>query len=63
VATEIHRFLIVVHLHVATGHLNHTIVDGFVGVLQCLKVSVLECKEGARCFLSFVSGTNTNKET
>jgi len=32
-------------------------------VLQGLKVSVLEGEEGARCFLSFISGTNTNKET
>jgi len=63
VTTEIHRFLVIVHLHISTWHLNHTVVNGLVGVLQGLKVSVLEGEEGARCFLSFISGTNTNKET
>lgn len=46
-AAEVHAFLIVVHLHVTTGHLNHTVVDCFVSVLQSLKVCVLKGKEGA----------------
>ena len=39
--------LIVVHGHVTTRHLNHAVVDGFIGVLDGLKVSILEGKKGS----------------
>jgi hypothetical protein len=47
VTLEVHGFLIVVHLHVTAGHLDHTVVDGLIGVLEGLEVSVLESEEGA----------------
>ena len=47
VASEISALLIIFHLHVTTGHLDHAVVDGLVGVLQGLQVGVLEGKEGA----------------
>jgi hypothetical protein len=36
VASEVGALLIVIHLHGTTGHLNHAIVDGLIGVLQGL---------------------------
>ena len=38
---EIGSLLIVVHGHGTTGHLDHTIVDGFIGVLEGLQIGVL----------------------
>lgn len=62
VATEVHRLLVVVHGHVTTGHLDHTVVDGFVGMLKSLEVSVLESEESARGFSSLVTGADANVE-
>lgn len=62
-ALEVHGFLIVVHLHVAAGHLNHTVVDGLVGVLKSLEVSILESKKGASGLFRLISGADVNKET
>ena len=47
VASEVGALLIILHLHVAAGHLDHTVVDGLVGVLEGLQVGVLEGEEGA----------------
>lgn len=47
VTLEVHGFLIVVHLHVTARHLDHTVVDGLIGVLEGFEVSVLESEEGA----------------
>lgn len=47
VALEVGLLLIVVHGHVTTGHLDHTIVDGLVSVLEGLQVGVLKGEEGA----------------
>ena len=44
---KVGALLIVIHGHITTGHLNHTVVDGLVGVFQSLKVGVLERKEGS----------------
>jgi len=39
--------LVIVHLHVTTTHLDHTIVDSFVGVLKRFEVGVFQCEKGA----------------
>ena len=46
VTTEVGSLLVVLHLHVTTRHLNHSVVDSLVGVLQRLKVGVFEGEEG-----------------
>ena len=63
VSLEVHALLIVVHLHITAGHLDHTVVDGLVSVLQGLKVSVLEGEESTGGLFSLVTGTNVHKET
>lgn len=47
VTSEICAFLIILHLHVTTGHLDHTVVDSLVGVLEGLQVGVLQGEEGS----------------
>lgn len=47
VTSEIGALLIVLHGHITTGHLDHTVVDGLVGVLKGLQVGVLEGEEGS----------------
>ncbi len=63
VALEVHRLLIVVHLHVAARHLDHAVVDGLVGVLQSLEVGILERKQGASGLIRLISGADINEET
>lgn len=62
VAAEVGALLIVVHLHGTTGHLDHAVVDGLVGMLERLEVGVLQGKKGARCFVVFITGSNINQE-
>jgi len=38
--------LVVVHLHVATAHLNHSVVDSFIGVLKRFEVGVFQGEKG-----------------
>jgi hypothetical protein len=63
VTAEVHGFLIVVHGHVTTGHLDHAVVDGLVSVLQGLKVSVLEGEERAGGLSGLVTDTNVDVES
>lgn len=44
VTLEVGALLVVIHGHVTTGHLDHSVVDGLVGVLQGLKIGVLKGK-------------------
>jgi len=59
---EIHLFLVVVHSHISSGHLNHTVVKGLIGVLQGLKVGVLQSKKGAGGLCCLISGSDVNHE-
>jgi len=45
-ALEESAFLIVVHVHFTTAHLDHSIVDRFVGVLERFEVGVFQGKKG-----------------
>jgi len=62
VSSEVGSFLVVVHLHGTTRHLDHTIVDGLVGVLEGLQVSVLQSEERTRSFWGFISSSDIDKE-
>jgi hypothetical protein len=63
VTLEVHRFLVIVHLHVTAGHLDHTVVDSLVGVLEGLEVSVLKSEQRTGCLFSLISGADSNHET
>lgn len=63
VALEVHSLLVVVHLHVSAGHLDHAVVDGFVGVLQGLEVGVLDGKGASRGLEGLISGSDVNEES
>jgi len=60
---EIGSLLIVIHGHGTTRHLDHTIVDSFIGVLEGLQIGVLQGEEGSRCSSSLISGSNVHKES
>jgi len=62
VSSEVGSFLIVVHLHGTTGHLDHAVVDGFVSVLEGLQVGVLQSEERSRSFWGFISSSDIDKE-
>jgi len=62
VTSEVSSFLIVVHLHISTGHLDHTVVDSLVGVLEGLQVGVLQSEERSRGLGSFVSSSDIDEE-
>ena len=47
VASEVGALLVIFHLHITSGHLDHTVVDSLVGVLQGLKIGVLKGEKGA----------------
>jgi hypothetical protein len=42
--------------------LDHAVVDGLVGVLQGLEVSVLQSEESSGSLWSLISGSNINEE-
>ena len=63
VALVVHSLLIEVHGHSTSGHLDHTIVDSLVGVLEGLEISILDGKKSTRCFLGLISGSNIDEET
>ena len=63
VALEISALLIVFHLHVTAGHLDHTVVDGLIGMLECLEVSVLQGEERAGSFKGLITSSHVHKET
>ena len=63
VSSEVGAFLVILHLHVTAGHLNHTVVDSLVGVLQGLKIGVLKGEKGAWCFEGLVTSSNINEHT
>ena len=44
---EVGSFLIVIHGHGTTGHLDHTVVNGLIGVLKSLEIGVLQGEEGS----------------
>ena len=46
VALEESAFLIIVHCHVTSAHLDHSIVDSFIGVLERFEVGVFQGKKG-----------------
>mmetsp|Transcript_24358 Transcript_24358/g.21510 ORF Transcript_24358/g.21510 Transcript_24358/m.21510 type:complete len:246 (-) Transcript_24358:115-852(-) len=60
---EVSTFLIIIHFEVTTRHLDHTVVDGFVGVKEGLVISVLNRKERSGSFRGFVSGTDVKEDT
>jgi len=62
VTLEVHGLLVVVHLHVTAGHLDHTVVDGLVGVLEGLQVGVLESEEGTGGLFGLISRSDSNEE-
>lgn len=55
--------MIVIHGELTTGHLNHTVVDGFVSVKDGLVVGLLDGVQGTGSFVGFVSSTNIQKDT
>mmetsp|Transcript_16169 Transcript_16169/g.19205 ORF Transcript_16169/g.19205 Transcript_16169/m.19205 type:complete len:200 (+) Transcript_16169:937-1536(+) len=61
VGLEIGALLIVLHLEVATAHLDHAVVDGLVGVLESLEVGVLEGEERARILHALVTGAHVHE--
>lgn len=63
VSLEVHSFLIVVHSHVTTRHLDHSVVNGLVSMLKSFEVSVLEGKEGSGALWGLVTSSNINQET
>ena len=63
VATKVGALLVVFHGHVATRHLNHSVVNGLVGVFECLEVGILESEHGAGCFSSLITSSNIHKHT
>merc|ERR1711957_829817 len=52
----------VVHLHGTTGHLDHSVVDGLVGVLEGLQESVLQSQESTGSFRGFISSSDIDEE-
>jgi len=58
VTAEVGAFLIVIHFHCATGHLDHAVVDGLVSVLESFQVSILQSEKGARCFRSLITSAD-----
>lgn len=63
VSLEVGAFLVVVHFEFTAGHLNHTVVDGFVCVQNGFIVGLLDGKKGARCLVSLISSTNIEEDT
>jgi len=63
VTLEVGALLIEIHLHGTTGHLDHTVVDGLVSVLQSLQVGVLEGLKSTTGLGSLVTSTDVHKET
>ena len=63
VSSEEHSFLVVVHGHVTTRHLDHAVVDGLVGVLEGLQVGVLQSEKGTGGLSSFVSSSDIDEHT
>jgi len=59
---EVDSLLVVIHGHVSTGHLDHAVVDGLVGVLQGLEVGVLQGQESSGGFGGLVSGSDIDQE-
>lgn len=62
VTLEIGSFLIIIHGHGATRHLDHTIVDSLIGMLKSLEISVLESKKSTRGLSGFISGSDIHEE-
>jgi hypothetical protein len=63
VGLEVGVFLIIVHFEFTTGHLNHTVVDGFISVQDGFIVGLLDGVEGTRSFVGFISSTDVQKDT
>ena len=63
VSSEEHSFLVVVHGHVTTRHLDHAVVDGLIGVLEGLQVGVLQSEKGTGGLSSFVSCSDIDEHT
>ena len=62
VAAEVGALLVVVHLHAATGHLDHAVVDGFVGVLDRLQIGVFQGEKRTGSFVRLVTGADVDQE-
>mmetsp|Transcript_13721 Transcript_13721/g.21499 ORF Transcript_13721/g.21499 Transcript_13721/m.21499 type:complete len:490 (-) Transcript_13721:95-1564(-) len=62
VTLEVGLLLVEVHGHGTSGHLDHTVVNGLVGVLEGLQVGVLEGKEGSGSLSGLISGSDIHKE-
>lgn len=57
-SVEVGLFLVVLHLEVSSGHLDDTVVDGFVGVEDGLQIGVLDGQERSGGFIGLISGSN-----
>lgn len=44
-ALEERSLLIVIHLHITSAHLDHSVVDGLIGMLKCLKIGVFQSEK------------------
>lgn len=63
VSLEVGVFLIIVHFEFTAGHLNHTVVDGFISVQDGFIVGLLDGVEGTRSFVGFISSTDVEEDT
>ena len=63
VSLEVGVFLIIVHFEFTAGHLNHTVVNGFISVQDGFIVGLLDGVEGTRSFVSFISSTDIEEDT
>jgi hypothetical protein len=63
VSLKVHSLLIVVHGEVSSRHLDHSVVDGLVGVLKSLEVSVLKSEASSRSAGDFISGSDIDQES
>lgn len=62
-SVEVGLFLVVLHLEVSSGHLDDTVVDGFVGVEDGFQVGVLDGEERSGGFVGLISGSNVQQDT
>lgn len=63
VSLPVNVLLVVIHSEISSRHLNHSVVDGLVGVEDGLVESVLDGKEGTRVLGGLVTGSDIDENT